>query len=239
MSAPPPLSAVRAEALSRLHDDTYALIDVNLTLRAGRVTALLGANGAGKSTLMGLLSTALRPSEGRVLFDDADAAMAGPELRRLIGHVAHRPMLYGELTARENLRFFAALYGMSAAQAEPWLERVGLARAADRAVGGFSRGMAQRLALARALVHEPRLVLLDEPFTGLDPSGADLLVGLVQAARARGAVVVLVTHDLALSDALADDVVVLRAGRVAFSGERSATLDTLYRAHAEARGRAA
>jgi heme exporter protein A len=238
MSAPR-LSEVRAEALSRLHDDTYALIDVNLTLRAGRVTALLGANGAGKSTLMGLLSTALRPSEGRVRFDDADAAMAGPRLRRLIGHVAHRPMLYGELTARENLEFFASLYGVDASQVAPWLERVGLARAADRAVAGFSRGMAQRLALARALVHAPALVLLDEPFTGLDPTGADLLVGLVQEARSRGAVVVLVTHDLALSDALADDVVVLRAGRVAFAGERDAPLDALYRAHAEARGRAA
>jgi len=239
MRAPPQLSAVRVEALSRLHEDTYALIDVNLTLRAGRVTALLGANGAGKSTLMGVLSTTLRPSEGRVLFDALDAVKAGPELRRMIGHVGHRPMLYGELTARENLEFFGSLYGLDSAQVNPWLDRVGLTRAAGRAVSGFSRGMAQRLALARALVHAPALVLLDEPFTGLDPNGADLLLGLVREARARGAVVVLVTHDLALSDPLADDVVVLRAGRVSFAGERTAPLDALYRAHAEARGRAA
>ncbi|MFZ4738740.1 MAG: ABC transporter ATP-binding protein [Bradymonadia bacterium] len=233
------LGLVRTEGLGRIYDETYALVDVSVAFGPGRIAALLGANGAGKSTLMGMLATVLRPSEGRIVYGEQAESLTGPDLRRHIGYVGHRPMLYAELTARENLRFFASLYGLGAAEADPWLDRVQLGRAADRAVGTFSRGMAQRLALARALLHAPSLVLLDEPFTGLDPAGTDLLLGLLDALRRTETVVVLVTHDLGLSDPVADDVVILRGGRLAFAGPREERLERLYRAHAEARGRAA
>lgn len=236
MSAPA-FETVATQKVGRLYDESYALVDVSVTFRAGTVTALLGPNGAGKSTLMGMLSSALRPSEGKILYGGYEYPENDPTLRARIGYLGHRPMLYSELSARENLAFFGKLHSVSPDAVPHWLGRVGLTRAADRPVAGFSRGMAQRCALARALMSSPGLLLLDEPFTGLDPEGVRLTKSLVAERRDAGAVVIMVTHDLAVTDDLASEAVVLRGGRLTYAGPSNDDLGALYREHAEARER--
>ena len=231
----PAFETVSTHKVGRLYDESYALVDVSVTFHAGTVTALLGPNGAGKSTLMGMLSTALRPSEGQVLYGGRAYAENDPTLRSRIGYLGHRPMLYSELSATENLSFFGRLHGVPAQAVTHWLGRVGLTRSADRPVSGFSRGMAQRLALARALMSSPAVLLLDEPFTGLDPEGVRLTKALVAERRDQGAIVILVTHDLAVTDDLAAQAVVLRGGRLTYFGASGGDLAALYRDHAEAR----
>ena len=146
------------------------LAGVTTELRSGEVGLLLGPNGAGKSTLLGILSTLSRPSRGEVLYGDIPHPRAETELKGEIALVAHAPMLYRHLSGRENLRFFARIHGVQNAEeaVTAWLERVDMAHAADRPVAELSRGMTQRLTLARALLPGPRLLVLDEPFTGLD-----------------------------------------------------------------------
>ncbi|HZS40898.1 MAG TPA: ABC transporter ATP-binding protein [Polyangia bacterium] len=187
---------------------------MNLTLRSGEALALLGPNGAGKSTLVGILATLIPPSKGAVTYGGREP---DDDTRRSIGVIAHESLCYGDLTGRENVRFFARLYGVErpAERADELLERVGLsAEASDRAARTYSRGMLQRLALARALVHRPRLLLADEPFTGLDRAGVELLGKLLAEERASGAMVLVVTHDFDAVAGVADRVVVLARGRV-------------------------
>ncbi|HXT99830.1 MAG TPA: ABC transporter ATP-binding protein, partial [Polyangia bacterium] len=171
---------------------------------------------AGKTTLLGFLSTLVSPSSGAVRWRGARLER-GSRLRSRIGYVGHDPGLYGDLTARENLRFFCALHGADASidRVERLLTRVGLAdAAADASARTFSRGMQQRLALARALAHDPALLLFDEPSAALDPAGAAWLQAELAAERAAGRTVLLVTHDLEAAAAIADQVVILRRGRV-------------------------
>ena len=189
-----------------------ALHRVSLRCDAGEIVALLGPNGAGKSTLLSIAATLLEPSSGRVLFGDrpADSAM-----RRHVGLLAHDLYLYPELTAEENLSFFASLHGVGgAARIAAALDRARLSDRRDDPVFGFSRGMRQRLALERALLHDPRLVLLDEPFTGLDDASTAMLVARLRELRERGAIVIVATHDLETIDGLVDRAVVLRDGRL-------------------------
>ncbi|MSP72445.1 MAG: ABC transporter ATP-binding protein [Myxococcales bacterium] len=227
---------IRTERVGRVYDESYALVDATLTFEPGTSTAVLGANGAGKSTLLGLLSSALRPSEGEVYFGLVPGSRAGAETRACIGYVGHRPMVYSDLTARENLDFFAKIYSQSTLLTDAVLEKVGLSHAADRMASTFSRGMLQRLAIARALLHEPSILLLDEPFTGLDLAGVERAARLFVGARERGATVVWVTHDLELSEPFVDHVVVLRHGRVTFQGRRSRPLIEDYRLYAQQGG---
>jgi heme exporter protein A len=190
-----------------------ALNRVSLRCDAGEIVALLGPNGAGKSTFLSIAATLLEPSSGSVLFGDRPAASP---MRRHVGLLAHDLYLYPELTAAENLSFFASLHGVaSAARIELALERARLGDRRDDAVYGFSRGMRQRLALERALLHDPRLVLLDEPFTGLDDASTAALVARLRELRERGAIVILATHDLETIDGLVDRAVMLRDGRLA------------------------
>lgn len=191
---------------------------VDAELLGGQLTVLMGPNGAGKSTLLGLLSTLSRPTSGEILFGEVPHHEAEATLRGCIGLLAHAPMLYVQLSARENLRFFARLYGVDdpLGQTERWLQRVGLAgEAADRPVRALSRGMTQRASLARALISGPRLLLLDEPFTGLDQGAIATLRRELALCRRRGALVVLVTHDVQAVDRHCDRLLVLRDGRVA------------------------
>lgn len=207
--------------VSRAFDEHYALVDVDATLPAGTATALLGPNGAGKSTLISLLSTRSRPTEGEIRFGELPLkGITPPSLRAAIGYVGHQTMLYRDLTARENLIFFGRVSGVSdpEAVAPLWLERVGLSMDMDRPVDGFSRGMAQRLSLARALLHRPRLLLLDEPFTGLDRDGVKMAVELLQAQVEAGAIMALCSHDLVATEALATRALILRKGRVVHHG---------------------
>ncbi len=215
-TSPPSPGPVRFEAVRKVYGRVAALREITCAFPAGQVSLLMGPNGAGKSTVLGIASTLRRPSAGRVLYGELSHDQAAAGLRGAIGLVAHGPMLYGELSGRENLRFFARLHGLAdpAAAAERWLARVGMQEAGHKPVAQLSRGMTQRLVVARALIHDPGLLLLDEPFTGLDRQATELLRREIAEARAQGKVVVAVTHDVQAIDGLCDQLLILKQGRV-------------------------
>ena len=192
-----------------------ALSQVNFTCAAGEIVGLLGPNGAGKSTLLNILATLLSPSKGTVTYGDRPAGDGGAAVRASIGMLGHDLFLYPELTARENLTFFGHLYGLPdvprvVAHA---LEQAGLTARADDLVSSFSRGMRQRVALERALLHDPRLILLDEPFTGLDQASAAALVSRLRNRQQAGCLIVLATHDLDIADRLLTKALFLINGK--------------------------
>jgi heme exporter protein A len=206
---------VVAENIWRAFGRERVLRGVSLAAPAGSGIAILGPNGAGKSTLLRLLAALLRPQQGQVRICGEDP-WASPTIRRSVGFVGHEPMLYGGLSARENLRLFAALHGLGDAQSR--VERVCAlfrVRRPDEPLRSLSRGMQQRVALARAFVHEPRVLFLDEAFTGLDPEAADRLVDLLSRFRAGGGAVVAATHSPAEAIRMADRAHVLAGGRLA------------------------
>jgi ABC-type multidrug transport system ATPase subunit len=190
--------------------------------------------------MLSLLATLMRPTSGRIRFGRFEAAAEehASGLRGRIGVLGHDLFLYPELTALENLTFFAGLYALPDAHASAVaaLERAGLADRANDPVGSFSRGMRQRVALERALIHDPRLVLFDEPFTGLDDASAAALVSRLKSLRNDGAILVVATHDLDLAEGLLDHAIFLRAGRVADAVDRPEGLRSTYRAVMAQRG---
>jgi len=206
---------VEAQGLSRRYGRFWALRDVDLTLHAGEAVALLGANGAGKSTLLSLLATLARPSEGSLTINGLDPTKKAAAVRGGMGYVAHHTLLDDALTAEENLHYYAALFGVSdaAERARQRLHEVGLGERAQDRVESFSRGMRQRLSLARALLHDPELLVLDEPFTGLDAPGCRDLATRLSAEKERGAAMLLATHQLDYVLQWADRVLVLHLGR--------------------------
>jgi heme exporter protein A len=220
---------VSVRDVSRAFGRRRALHKVSFAAGRGEIVGILGPNGAGKSTLLGVLSTLLRPTSGSVAYGDAANTDAGA-LRSRIGILGHDLFLYPELSARENLLFFAGLYGVRDAtrRVEDALRTAGLDARADDLTATFSRGMRQRLGLERALVHDPRLVLLDEPFTGLDDASASAFVARLRGLRAQGCIVVLATHDLDLADGLLDHAVFLREGRVVHAVARPEHLRATY-----------
>jgi heme exporter protein A len=207
-------SSVRAEGLVKMYGPTRALAGVDLELAAGVVTVIEGPNGAGKSTLLDILSLLSRPTRGSLHFGKYEAWRERPRLRRTLGVLAHAAMLYPDLTGRENLSLFARMYEVAARRVDELGERFETTGFWDRPTRTYSRGQLQRVALARALLHEPRLILLDEPSTGLDVRANERLVEAVSVERARGAIIVLVTHDSALVERLADVRVRLARGRL-------------------------
>jgi heme ABC exporter ATP-binding subunit CcmA len=209
--------AVTLTDVSRNFGRRRALSRVSFAARRGDVLGLLGPNGAGKSTLLAILATLLRPTTGGVRYGEVDAAQAGPAVRARLGLLGHELQLYPELTAAENLAFFARLHGLRDVPAlvDAALASARLAERRDDLVSGFSRGMRQRLALERALLHAPRLLLLDEPFTGLDQASTALLVQRLRRLAGEGIIVVLATHDLDLVEGLLTRAVILKDGRVA------------------------
>ncbi len=212
-----------------------ALRGVDLDLRVSHSLAVFGSNGAGKSTLLRVLAGLLVPSRGTVSVLGSELP-ASPALRRRIGMLAHDALVYGDLTARENLSYYARLYRIrDHDRISEVLAAVELTPAADRTVRTYSRGMLQRLALARAILHEPELLLLDEPFTGLDPGGAARLVTLLRKLRDKNVTLVFTTHDLERGLELADRAVLLHAGRIAWhSGERLPDVGTMRSIYTEA-----
>jgi heme exporter protein A len=226
---------VAVEDVSRHFGRRKALSKISFTARAGSIVGLLGPNGAGKSTLLAILATLLEPSGGSIRYGSSSAAAAGAALRARIGLLGHDLYLYPELTARENLVFFAELYGErhAGAVADRSLARAGLSDRAGDPVSSFSRGMRQRVALERALVHEPRLVLLDEPFTGLDDASLAALVGRLRDLRDHGAIVILATHDLDVAEGLFDHVMFIRDGRMVERMQGSGALRDAYRSAME------
>jgi len=185
--------------------------------------ALLGHNGAGKTTLLGVVSTLVRPNSGDVTYESSGKKLKGAEVRGQIGLLAHTSLCYAELSAIENLEFVAGLYDVPTAGITALLDQVGLdSRARDRAARTYSRGMLQRLALARALLTKPSLLLLDEPFTGLDRDGALALGEQLGELKRDGTIVVDVTHDLEAIAGRTDHVAILRRGKLVCE-ERSDT----------------
>jgi len=222
---------VTADDVSRHFGRRRALSRISFRAGSGTILGLLGPNGAGKSTMIALLATLMRPSEGDIRYGPHTSKATGASLRRTIGILGHDLFLYPELTAHENLTFFAGLYGAARARAaaSAALEQAGLLDRADDPIASFSRGMRQRVALERALIHRPRLVLLDEPFTGLDDASAAALVARLRGLRAEGAIVVLATHDLDLADGLLDSALFLRDGRMVDTVARPDALRSTYR----------
>ena len=215
-------AVVEAHGLVRRFGTTTVLAGVELTAGAGEIVGVFGPNGAGKTTLIRVLATLLTPSAGRVsLFQEDPFGPRGSQVRRRLGLVSHETFLYPDLTAWENLLYYARLYDVpdGARRAGEQIEWSGLADHASRPVRAFSRGMAQRLALARALLHRPDLVLLDEPFSGLDAVGADTVENTLTTLRSEGRTAVLTTHDLTRGLRVADRVYIVSRGRIAWQSD--------------------
>ena len=217
--------------VARHYGRRKALSQINFTCDSGEIVGLLGPNGAGKSTLLNILATLLAPSVGRVEYGERTSAEGGADIRGRLGMLGHDLFLYPELTARENLSFFAQLYGLKEVPAIVLaaLERAGLADRANDFVSSFSRGMRQRAALERALLHEPRLILLDEPFTGLDQASTSALVARLQERQRAGCMVVIATHDLEVADGLLTRAIYLKNGRIVGTDTDSRGLADRYR----------
>ncbi len=208
-----------------------AVSHVSFSACRGEIVGLLGPNGAGKSTLIGIAATLVSPSAGEVRFGGRGARSHGPALRGRIGLLAHELHLYPELSARQNLSFFARLYDLDVGEhVDAALRSADLIDRADDDVSGYSRGMRQRLALERTLLHGPRLVLLDEPFTGLDDRAVGIVTERLKRIASDGAIVLLATHDLDLADGLVTRVLLLRAGRLIADETAGAGLRGRYRA---------
>lgn len=210
---------VSARGLAKSFGAIPILRGIDLDVAGGEVVAVLGPNGAGKSTLLRILAGAMRPSAGWLAICGAECFPARPSPATLsrVGFVGHDPLVYRDLTPRQNLAFFARAHRLDdpAQRAGAALERAGIAAAGNRPTHQLSRGMLQRLALARATLHDPEVLLLDEPFTGLDPDGAAHLEREIADARARGRAVVAITHDFAQAARIATRAVLVTRGRVA------------------------
>jgi heme ABC exporter ATP-binding subunit CcmA len=228
------MEAIALRGLSRAYGDHLALRDVSLELGPGETLAVLGPNGAGKTTLLRILATLLRPTEGEVAVLGAALPREGWKIRARIGFLGHEPLLYRELTVAENLAFHGRLYGLEGdgeGRAAELLERVGMDAAADVRVNELSAGMRQRVAVCRALLHEPELLLLDEPHAHLDPGASELVEPLIGPGS--GHTRVLVTHDPGAGLRGADRVLALRRdGAVAISAAAGsvarADIDAVY-----------
>ena len=205
--------AVALEGVGRAYGERVALRDVSFTLPAGATVAVFGANGAGKTTLLRVLAGLLRPHAGRASVLGAELPREAYRARGRTGLLAHEPLLYRDLTVRENLAYHARLHGVERARVDALCEQVGLRARADDPVRTLSRGMTQRAAICRAVLHSPELLLLDEPLANLDPGGATAVAPLI--GRASATARVLISHDAELGLAEADWVLGLRGGRQA------------------------
>ena len=226
MAAAPPAArdgaaAVQLDGLERRYGDRPALEGVSVSVPAGATLVVFGGNGAGKSTLLRVLAGLLRPHAGVARVLGAALPDEAWKLRGQVGLLAHDPLLYRELSARENLRFHARLHRVAPGRVDELLAAVGMDRRADEPVSTYSRGMVQRVAAARAVLHDPPLLLLDEPRANLDPAAAALLEPLI--GRGSGRTRVLVSHDVEGGLAEADLALGLRGGRQAFAGTVEAT----------------
>ena len=223
-----------ARALTRRFGPTRALDELGFDLEPGRFLTLFGPNGAGKTSLLRVLSGALRPDKGQLTWDGEPLDAQGPDWRTRVGMVSHRSFLYGHLTTRENLRLYGSLYGLPDLdrRIDERIETFGLGKWRDLPARALSRGLTQRLSLARALLHDPDVVLLDEPYTGLDAHAASRLAEILEHLKDGRRLVVMVTHDLVQGARLADVVAIQVAGRLRLFTEdfpRDATrLQSLY-----------
>jgi heme exporter protein A len=220
--------AIQVRGLTKAFGHQVALRGVNLDVAEGEFLTLFGPNGAGKTTLMRIIASLTRPTAGSVHVRGADLAKAATAVRRHIGLISHNPLLYGDLTADENLRFFARMYDLADAGSDFVVQRidtvlaqVGLSARRRDPVRTFSRGMVQRLTIARAILHDPDIMLLDEPYTGLDLQAADMLRAVLQELAASNRTVILTTHNLEQGLEMCNRAAILNRGKVAWDGERA------------------
>ena len=232
------MTAVAIQGVWKFYGDYPALKDISLNVNGGSCLALIGRNGAGKTTLLRILAGLSKAAKGNIAILGQDAR--DENTRRTIGVLGHGIGVYEELSAFENLRLFAKLYGIAdpPRKANEWLERTGLERVRDGLVREFSRGMRQRLAVARTFLHNPSLLLLDEPFTALDDRAIAVLQDLLKTALSEGRTIIMSTHQLREALELATDVALINRGKLAFSGPRTSEMledpAWLYRNYGEA-----
>jgi len=234
---------IEAKNVTKVFGLRPVLRGIDLRVAPGEFLTLFGPNGAGKTTFLRILSTLSRPTGGEVRVGGYMLPRQAAEVRRVLGVVSHMPLLYGDLSATENLRFYARMYGLDPAQREARIAEVigmvGLSRRADDLVRTFSRGMQQRLAIARAILHDPPVLLLDEPYTGLDQDAAATLDELLRGEATRGRTLLMTSHDIARGLALADRAAILSKGKIAYEGPgRSADAPTFAATYAEVTGMA-
>jgi heme exporter protein A len=212
---------IETRRLSRRFAGVHAVEAVDLRVEAGEAVALFGPNGAGKTTLLRMLATLLRPTRGDLRLFGRPVSDGGGSARRRIGFLSHQSFLYPDLTPTENLEFYGRMFGVPAPakRVNHLLEQVGLLGWAHRPVRTLSRGLEQRCALARALLHAPDLLLMDEPFTGLDVDAATMLRDMLRQAHARGTTLIMSTHDLTQAFALCRRAIILVRGRLMWSGD--------------------
>jgi len=210
---------VQVENVSKVYGRTAAVRNLSLELQAGKFYVLRGENGAGKSTLLRMIAGLNEPTSGMIHIFGLKIGLKNREAHQHMGYMAHAPLLYDELSAMENLRYFARLYGIvdDAPLAEA-IRRVGLDPALERRLAQYSQGMRQRLSLARAIFHSPKLLLLDEPFSNVDPDSASAIAQLLASMRDEGKTIVLVTHQIGLLSSLADEFILLSHGQLVERG---------------------
>jgi heme exporter protein A len=220
--------AIQVTKLTKAFGHQVALRGVDLSVANGEFLTLFGPNGAGKTTLVRIIGSLTRPTGGTIHVRGEDLAKVATSVRRHIGLISHNPLLYGDLTPDENLRFFARMYDLPDAGSEAVttridmvLNQVGLAARRRDPVRTFSRGMVQRLAIARAILHDPAIMLLDEPYTGLDLQAADMLREVLQELAASDRTVILTTHNLEHGLEMCDRAAILNRGRIAWQGARA------------------
>jgi heme ABC exporter ATP-binding subunit CcmA len=210
-----------AEGVTKSFGNIRALSGIDLRVKRGKFLTVFGPNGAGKTTLIKLLSTLTKPTSGKLIIANHDVKKDSDKVRGLIGVISHDPYLYGNLSALENIRFFASLYGVSQAEekAREAINQVGLGNRMHDLVRTFSRGMQQRLAVARAVIHEPRILLLDEPYTGLDQHGGRIFGDLLKWLKSQDRTIIMTTHDLPEGLEISDRVAILDRGRIVYESE--------------------
>jgi heme exporter protein A len=211
-------SAIHTHGLTKHYGNRPVLRDIDLELPWGEVLSLFGPNGAGKTTLVRLLAGLARPTDGSIRIAGLNPEPRGIDVRRLLGVVTHQTFLYDELTARENLRFYARMYGLDSAdeRIEEVSATLGSTSYLDARVRTLSNGMQKRVSLARAVLHRPRLLIFDEPEAGLDQEALELLQALLEAHRAEGGSAVVTTHNVERGLSIADRVIILANGRISY-----------------------
>jgi heme exporter protein A len=209
---------IELTALTKTFARVPVLRGISFKVEAGEFVALVGPNGAGKTTLLRIVASLAQPTFGRVTVNGYELPSQADDVRRMLGVVSHHPLLYGDLTADENLRFYAEMYSVpnQSARISEVLEQVGLIKRRKDLVRTFSRGMAQRLAIGRAILHDPQIMLLDEPHTGLDQDASAMLDSVLKTVAIQGRTVLMISHDLPHALALASKVAVLSRGKIVY-----------------------